>query len=277
MKHRQATHPRPGINYPWLLAIAALVTLGIHKASERKAPSLPEAAGPPSEPVIEDRLLIRAKVGDTTIGNAFAAAITGHPHPVVLTAMHRFGPAGGLMRVPGATTIAASSSDLTLLTTAGEPIATPSLSPLDLSSQDSPRGEDLAAFSTPGAAIQPAPLSTVFPTIGSTIWLAIPGENGAATTLRSEIFAADPMAGLFYFRLPEDSLDLAGANRETGAPILDLNGDVLGVHVGAAEDSPDFPPFGLALGTATFLPQLRDALEIPTEQSPVAAAEPSAP
>ena len=68
--------------------------------------------GPPDSPVLQESFLLKAKVGTTEIGNAFAISVAEKSHPIILTAMHRFGPAGGLAKVPSADTVAASIPEL---------------------------------------------------------------------------------------------------------------------------------------------------------------------
>ncbi|MFT5108113.1 MAG: hypothetical protein ACI8XO_000161 [Verrucomicrobiales bacterium] len=163
MKASPPHSARPVINYPWLLAILALAALIASKGFKSEAPiGIPEFVGPPSTPTLPAAFLLKASVGEIEIGNDFAVFISELDDPVVLTAMHRFDPAGGLSQ-----------------------IATP-------------------------------------------------------------------------------------ANANTGAPIVGLAGEVLGIHLGAASDCDSAPPYGLAQSTAKFLPHVLQALAGP--QAPIEAA-----
>ena len=61
------------------------------------------------------------------------------------------------------------------------------------------------------------------------------------------------------------------------AVILDLKGDVLGIHVGAAKESGNFPPYGLAQSTAKSPPNLLQATKATTASPTMATTEPAAP
>ena len=256
------------INFPWLIAILALVALSINQSRKRPAlapETVPEFVGPPGAPEIPGGFLLRPRVGETEIGNGFAARIGDRQSPVFLTALHRFGPAGGLALVPDKNALAEAGANLGLRP-AGvtKAIADLHIDALPISSsatlERAPDNIDIAAFHLAGSgltSISAARLDPRQPLSGEAVWLVLPdAENGAPIVIEASVFASEPSTGLVYFRLPPKSVTVEEANAHTGAPIIDIFGSVVGIHIGAARDPGSDSPYGLAQSTARFLPHL---------------------
>lgn len=249
------------------------------------SPVRPEFVGPPGEPSLAANFVLRPSIAAVEIGNAFAIRLAEDPTPIVLTALHRFGPGGGLAQVASPETLAAAGEIMRLRPSgAATPIADAQLQALPISAAatlgSKPGSIDLAAFAVAGSGttgLSPAALDPELPQLGNLVWLTVPSENGTLRTIGASVFASEPATGLIYFRLPENSLTLAQANANTGAPIVNISGSVVGMHIGAASDSESEPPYGLALSTARFLPHLIQAFQGPPAPAAMASTKSAEP
>jgi len=244
--------------------------------------------------VVADRFVLRTTVtssGRTTpIGNAFAARPLPDAPPVILTALHRLGPAGGLAQIITPETLGSKIESVTFIGAysglpldglTARPLAIPTAAKLEHNSG----AGDVIAFTpdTNGASqLQPLPLSAELPATGAAVWIAIPRKpqkDGEAATraLRAIVTDTDLTSGTFYYQFPEGSLTLAQANQQTGAPVIDLAGNIVGIHVGAATNSGEETPYGLAHTSGRFMQHLASALELKAKPETMAATKPPEP
>jgi uncharacterized protein YndB with AHSA1/START domain len=194
-------------------------------------------------------------------GLAFAANVEGHEGPVLLTALHLFGPPAGLRKwvtarefmflVTGASGADAFSGKS--LTMRAEALDTPEGG----LGGDDPTG-DFAAFAlSEGPKIKPIPLAGESPAEGEKLWLAAPAMRSAARKAR--LHAATVVkseGGLLTLAFDDATLLCIGA---AGAPILDSEGRAAGMVVEAG-GTHEGRPVMRAVAAERFRAAVKDAL-----------------
>lgn len=197
----------------------------------------------------------RTSRGRLSIGTAFLANVKGQS--LLLTAHHLFGVSGGLERELGwdelsgliqkVEAFSLQSSDLKIT-------AKPVL-PIEGAESYSPErvDGDVAAFLVDSTKVVPLGLADRLPDGGARVFLlARDSENGRKVHAARVIETAEP--GLVY--MFDDTLSMRGIS---GAPIVDENGWVVGIHLGGGYRQGQ--GIGLANPVTLFRPHLTQALE----------------
>ena len=188
-------------------------------------------------------------------GTAFAAKWEGEARPILLTALHLFGPAGGLNfalageQLPGAV---ASVTLRDLATDAeigrgGSAILLRGCYPLGRDAAG-----DVAAFwLTPDVRLSPVPLARELPNSGHRVWLA--GQTIDAPNAPQQLFAATVSEAnqtrlVYVF---DRRIELQATS---GAPVVNAAGELVGIHLGGGEQ------LGKSMGIANPVTSIREKL-----------------
>jgi hypothetical protein len=218
----------------WLLLLLAC---GISSASAAGKPVEPAAPKPPKVSASQIfRPTFHTVQGTFGAGTAFLARDSSLPAPVVLTAHHLFGEAGGLDHQVAAEDLPKFCRDVQLADVDGKPTGRAShalfLAGAHPLTEDD-FAHDLAAFRAP--SLPPAlalPLATRMPARGERVWLFARLYGGAPPTQllhAATVVESTPTSLIYLF----DTRTL-GLRATSGAPMLNAAGEVVGVNLGAA-------------------------------------------
>ena len=229
--------PPQGIE-PALIALAALPALALCGCSRNQdTAALPPEHTVLSQPAFPPSALITPPDLPFPVGLGFAATAGGQHPPVLLTASHLL-----------ATAVDGSNSA----------IAIPKSSPLGAKSA----AGDIAAFAVP-QGLESAALELATDASSDQLWIATqPKPDSAPVLLPVDLMAK--RGGHLYYRI-SDSNAAGHLATAAGAPVLDMAGRAIAVHLGTAQD-PDGSHFGMGNPVSRFLPHLVAALP-PTEPS----------
>ncbi|MCB9763044.1 MAG: trypsin-like peptidase domain-containing protein [Alphaproteobacteria bacterium] len=221
------------------------------------------ASGPPQVP---DGAVLRPtftvdRILEYSAGTAFVTELDGQP--LVLSALHLFGPAAGLTRqfsaaeLPGRTRLVgrdAFTNKKVVVTADQRPL------PLAYPWADDVGG-DIVAFDLTvdekGRAggrkpVAPLPLGDACPEVGAPVWLAAraAGAGAADRVHPATVVACDPVTLSYAFG--SATLQLQATS---GAPILDREGRVVGLHLGGLTDGAEV--VGMAMSAPSIQAHLR--------------------
>ena len=193
--------------------------------------------------------------GEVNAGTAFAAKLAGRSQILVVSALHLFGPAGGLKTDIEPDKIATSWNKLVVEDCKSQnyfgeiqmqPITLPGARPHP---QKSDIGDVAACKVTDATAIEALSLSQRIPSNGERVWLVskLPGSRELmhpATVERMK-------DGWLQYSFSNPSITLKSTS---GAPIVDQKGKVIAVHAGGTKKSGKTIGFGTPV--ANFYPTL---------------------
>lgn len=242
------------------LAVGLVVAGGLAACSPapRSGPAAPDF--PARAPLSPSVILTDKRV---TAGTAFCIEEPGH-QPAVLTAMHVFGPPGGLPARIKAADLPAQVQRVEFYDVfsgrpvgeAGRALALPA-APFDEASF----AGDVAAF-VDLKEIEPLGrlrLSADGATTGETVWLLAQVAGGAppSQALHRAVVEPDedPIGGFFY-RFEAPGLDLTATS---GAPVLNAKGEVIAIHLSAMKEGTAVVGYGHP--TSKFRGSLLEALD----------------
>jgi len=193
--------------------------------------------------------------GEVYAGTAFAAKLPGKSQTLILTALHLFGPAGGLKTEIEADKLAKAWNKLIV-----EDCKTDNyfgeirMQPLNLSGarphpQKSELGDIAACTVTDPTAIEALPLSPRIPSNGERVWLVskLRGSRGLmhpATVERRE-------NGWLLYSFTDRNIDIQSTS---GAPIVDQKGKVVAVSTSSTQK--DGKTIGCGTPVLNFYPTL---------------------
>ena len=219
-------------------------------------------------PLVPDHFLFRPDIvttrGMAYAGTACVAEVPGVGRPILLTALHIFGPAGGMEAPIAAKDLPAAIKRVTLrglfdkseVVEAGdEALSLPDAAPFPTPS----KAGDIAAFlATTGARLTPRPLAARTPQAEERVWLAasLLGGAPASRRLHAAVVKERDANGLVYYVFEDPELQLRATS---GAPILDAAGEIVAIQVAAGKI--ERTHFGVATPVAKFLPSLKAALK----------------
>lgn len=212
------------------------------RAERRKRAGLAATPPPPPSPArlaSVFRPTLRTRIGDTEAGTAFLATAPDGS-PVVITARHLFGAAGGLSKELSGKLMRSKvkSMDLRPMSaehgTAGvanKAMVLPTGEPGDAC------GYDVAVFAklsgTDGEAL---PLATSGAAMGEELWV-LSGTDGGA--MLSAMVGSE--GGCIYYEFEREQ----ELQATSGAPVLNAKGEVVAVHLGGGQDG--MTTFGRAI------------------------------
>ncbi|SHJ09115.1 hypothetical protein SAMN02745163_01284 [Clostridium cavendishii DSM 21758] len=216
------------------------------------------------EPVIANNCVLRAcfYVDDIKLnaGTSFSVEVEGQENPIVLTALHLFGPNGGLEKdivsselpnhVKGAvfsdafTSKACGSATKTILIPEAKP--SPNVS------------KDIAAFvSDKNSGLSPLKINDMLPEVGETVWLAASVYGGAPEDKKlHKAVVVESTDSKLAFEYENDKLELKATS---GAPVLNSAGKVVGLNIGSMKNKGKV--IGVANPCVSFNKLLKDALK----------------
>lgn len=194
------------------------------------------------------------RVGEEQLsaGHVFAASVPEGPD-LVLTALHLFGPAGGLPEdVPPETLpeLVRSAQFRSLLdaqstTTTLRALRIPEAAPMG----EAGKAGDVAAFVASELKLSPLTMAKRTPTAGEHLWL-ISELPGSMTAIHHAVSAGVQDGMLYYYF--DGPLELRGSS---GAPVVDSAGQLVAINVGGSEDESG-AAVGIGNPTQVFLPYL---------------------
>ena len=226
------------------------------------------ASGPPDVP---DHFLFRPRI-ETAIGmlrggTVFACKLPGDERPILLTALHIFGPAGGLEKQITATELPKSVKKVTLtglfdksevVSVGADVLSIPDAGPLGTPS----RAGDVVAIRAPqGTKLTTRPLANSLPKKGERIWLAASLLEGAPPEQRLHSGKVDGLDedGLLIYIFDDPKTQVRATS---GAPVLNAAGEVVAIQAGSGKDGQSL------LGVATPVTKFRRYLDAALKARP---------
>jgi hypothetical protein len=260
------------------LALLVCVASGL-VGCQRHAP--PTAAGPPPEkprqaaqgqvspgpPSVPDGFVLRptfeTTLGKIAAGTAFPVQFPGQDRPLILTAIHLLGPAGGLPDDVPPTEVPRVVKGITLTDCfnpsgpsikGGAPVVIPGAGPLGKATK---AGDVLAFWGPAGPGFRPGRLAAASPAKGERVWLAASLREGAPPAQRlhaATVLGVDESGDLEY-RYDNPNLSIRATS---GAPVLNAAGEVVAINLGGGRVGKDIHGIGNPVGR--FAPHLEAAL-----------------
>lgn len=262
-RRREWSLPRISISLPAVGGTGGLLFLILARFAVRMlwtttAPQFEVAAAPP--PIAAEHIyqpVLVSPAGETKAGTAFVVYASGHNGPIMLTALHLFGPAGFFdkqLRPDELKTIHGGRIDFALSTATaalmGPPIILAGTAPLG---EDSPLG-DVAAFELRVVNnLRPLGFAEQSPKTGQTVWLVARqgGEGKYANQYLHQATVTSVDRREIQYVLANSQINLQGTS---GAPLVNSEGSVVGIHLGGEQRR-------LPVGVAHNVERFRAALE----------------
>ncbi len=216
------------------------------------------ASEPLAEPELADFAVWRpfffTSVGDHKIdeivGTAFAVRIRDGDQPYLLTTSHLLGPETGLDHLIEPSKIREQVNHVVASEAFGATdsfidLALPLDLPVDLETDNQGRATDVLLIpGGPGAKrLRPISLAEGAPEVGDSIWLGTAVFGGAPASQKvhqAEVFVIRD--GTVSYRFHNPLLDLKAA---AGAPLLDRNGRIVGMHLKGSADNDEVSGSGI--------------------------------
>lgn len=177
--------------------------------------------------------------GSTTAGSAFACRLDDASPPLLCTAHHLFGPAGGLSRVYAWNELDALVDrvegtgflESAIFLNAARPLPIEGAAPLE----PGVFHHDLAVLRIePPGRLHVLTLASALPAPGSEVFLIAKLESGRDTDeLRHPAEVLDATDEVLAYKFRDPTIDLRATS---GAPIVDASGNAVGVHLAGAYD-----------------------------------------
>lgn len=211
--------------------------------------------------LVNDNFVFRPHIfmdgNDSVAGTAFAMKLDESESPIIVTVHHIFGPAGGFESRVDSSELKDHVEKVELLDlfdkeyigTVTEVITNPNGHPI--------MGTDIAAFKVNEEfTTSPRIMAKKNPEQGDAVWLIANIDQGKAIVdkvYRGKV--SKVQSGLIYFEYNDPNLSL---DATSGAPVINANGEVVGVNMGGELD--DGVLVGVATACETFGPLLRKSL-----------------
>ena len=216
---------------------------GIIRTNPRRPMGVPSAAMRVEARVSLGSLFrptFRTPQGDVNAGTAFAAKVPRANKTMIISAMHLFGPAGGLTADIPSIQLANEWQGLTLeeFRTGKmhrdlpiKPIVFPLAKPFP---ESSPSGDVAACILPEFYLFQSSALnlSSHVPSAGTRVWLAADVIGNTSLVHSAIVVGVDD--GWLLYRFDEPNLQLQATS---GAPVVDDSGNVIAVHAGGSEQN----------------------------------------
>lgn len=217
-----------------LVAFGALAATGVASA----APAAPATAAAASKGLAAiHRPVFATPTEPLDAGTAFVARLDRCKAPVLVTALHLFGPSGGLAaEMPVAELRRGVKKVLLIPLTGGQPrgpFAISSVTPADArpccNGQATSGTGDVAAFTiAPAPAPQALAVATTLPAQGEHVTLLAETADGPAKGWRHDATVLGLRGGSLVYVMADPSLDLRATS---GAPVVDDAGRVVAINL----------------------------------------------
>ena len=182
------------------------------------------------------RPIFKTTSGTIRAGTAFVIRLSTSERPIVVTALHLLGPAGGLPKDIAPKDVAAAVSSVGLVECFngafkvqidGKPLAILDAAPLG---KPSAAGDILAFWTTPDPRLATRPLASNVPNKGEPVWLAAQLVQGAPRTRRLHRGVASGIDedGDFIFEYENAAIALRATS---GAPVLNATGELVAIYL----------------------------------------------
>jgi hypothetical protein len=167
--------------------------------------------------------------GKFSAGTAFFAKVQGEANPLLITAQHIFGPAGGLNADVPREQMAGFSKRVTLHDFASRKDITAKINSIAL-----PDSVDVAAFRTDlGTRVTAHPFAKENPKKGDIIWLVAALADQADMQILHRGSVVEVWDDKIKCKFDNGNLVMRGAS---GAPYLNAHGEIVGLHTGSFKD-----------------------------------------
>ncbi|MCH9688453.1 MAG: serine protease [Deltaproteobacteria bacterium] len=236
-------------------------------AAESQEPAEPQPRASAAQPTIEilgttpEEAWVRPTFVTTdqplSAGTAFVCEVVPGQPPLLLSAQHLFGPAGGLAReyawsemktlVQGAEGYDAHGNRVV---TAGPPLTIEGAEAMSEERVDA----DIAAFPLLAPTrVHALPLASAMPTNGDPVWLVAEVMGAAPSTLRhrATIQEVAPTHLVYVF---DDAIELRATS---GAPVINAAGQVVAINLGGGDEGGK--TFGIGNPAPSILARVRSA------------------
>jgi len=190
-------------------------------------------------PAVGNRFALRPTFettdGEYSAGTAFPVTLPGRDTPVILTAIHLFGTSGGLQREIPSAQLGQFVQRVHLMNAFGDErvgTATRNILISDAAPMGKPSAAgDIAAFEgDPGLNVTALSLASRVPASGYPVWLVADVRNRPGQRLH-RAWVRSNLGGELEYAFDEQ-LELQATS---GAPVLDQNGDIVGIQLGGYE------------------------------------------
>lgn len=212
--------------------------------------SLEQPARPPTITVgMVFRPEFETTLGIVDAGIAFAARLPGSDRPIVLSALHLFGPSGGMARQVAATELPGIWDGLSLSdcvtqrklgSRPGRALRLDSAKPYPAVSEV---GDVIAYLPESIDGLKPLKLSEEKPAQGDRVWLMSEVVSGPGLVHAATVEGLDK--GFLVYRFDDPSLSIVATS---GAPVVNGKQEVVAVHVAGGQLSGDM----IGMGTPTY-------------------------
>ena len=227
-----------------------------------------DAALTASPPNVPDHFLFRPRietsVGTVRGGTVFAAQLPGDSRAILFTALHVFGPPGGLESEPEAKDLPAAVKKV-VLTGLFDPSETVEAGAIVLPlpragrlGTQSRSGDVVAILASAAAKLQPRPLADRLPVSGEPVWLAARVLSGAPPDQRLHAATAKGVDedGLLLYEFESPKTEIRATS---GAPVLNAAGEVVAIQAGSASEGEKL--IGVGTPVTKFAAELRRVLQ----------------
>ena len=262
---------KPPIRLALLFVFAVGLSSGCRNSEDTFDQTPPPSPNLPGAPLIPEMSVLRPYFQTTlgnvdvgsAIGTAFAVEQPGSDSPIVLTALSILGPASGLTRqartaelsdVYKSCTFGSAFGGFDGVISATGFIGIPESAPFDVPSQ----AGDILAITLPNKTrVRTFKLSNVPLVKGETIWMSAAIFVGAPPSQRQHaaIVTGEDVNGNVIYEFGDRSITHQGT---VGAPILNMKGEVVAIHLGGTKSNGKLT--GFANPASRFLKNLETAL-----------------
>jgi hypothetical protein len=193
------------------------------------------------EPKVPDKFVLKPTINLQNsalhAGTAFAAKIEGEKQPVIVTAIHIFGPAGGLKKDIPSTNLPKAVKNIELTDVFnGNNCGTVSNVLSIPNANYKYYKNDVAAFlSGKNTNVSPLKISSKIPNVGDNVWLAA-GFTSEDNSKKQKLYRAtvvESSDSILSYEYENNKLTLQATS---GAPILNEKGEIVGINLGHKQD-----------------------------------------
>ena len=252
-----------------VFVVAVLQARALPKQTQVKPTTSPSSDG---APVLQKGFVgspeFKTAEGAFGAGTAFVVKLEGSPKPVLITAQHIFGAAGGLKREIPSQELRGFVKKVSLADFLGNrPVDGGDCRYLPVTGgEGDQKTPDVVAFRLSAVGkFNPAVLATKNPEVDEPIWLvaSVQGEEGKTLLHRGVV--AEVHGAWLRCKFDNGNLVLRGAS---GGPYLNAKGEVVGLHSGSFKDP------GNVAGSVFSAEGILKALNIQKDPKKDAAAQP---